>query len=158
MTELKPCKHGNHYKHGFTVTHPQLMNVWQTMKSRCNNQNREKYKDYGARGIKLCEEWEHSAESFCKWALDNGYKEGLQIDRIDNDGNYEPSNCRWVSAKQNSRNRRNTVYLTVNGVIKCVAEWCETVNISPYTIYWWVKCKGKKYAESRIQKILEQEG
>lgn len=141
-------------KHGFSVEYPKLYEVWLTMKGRCENPNRPKYKDYGARGIKVCEEW-HDAEVFCKWALENGYKEGLQIDRIDVNGNYEPSNCRWVTPKENSRNRRNTVLLTVNGETKCVAEWCEVVDVSPYTIYGWIREKGKGYAEQRIREKIK---
>lgn len=153
MSELKPCrKHGN-YTHGYSSTHPKLFGTWETMRSRCNNPARDKYKDYGGRGIKVCDEWNNSAEAFCKWALNNGYKEGLQIDRIDNNGNYEPSNCRFVTPKQNSRNRRNTVTLTINGETKCIAEWCESIKISPYTVYWWVKTKGKEYAENRLSKF-----
>ena len=87
------------------------------------------------------------------WAFANGYEEGLQIDRIDVNGNYEPSNCRWVTPKENSRNRRNTVFLTVDGETKCVAEWCEIVDVSQYTVYWWIRTKGKEYAEQRIKEI-----
>ena len=81
-------------------------------------------------------------------------REILQIDIINNNGNYEPNNCRWVTPKENSRNRRNTVFLTINEDTKCVAEWCEIINISPYTIYWWVTEKGKEYAEQRIKEKL----
>ena len=110
------------------------------------------YERYGGRGISVCAEW-HKAENFIKWALENGYKKWLQIDRIDNNGNYCPDNCRWVTAKQNSRNRRNTVLLTINGETKSVAEWCEIIEVSPYTVYWWVKAKGKEYAEKRLFEI-----
>jgi hypothetical protein len=150
--KIKPCKTGN-YKHGYSVTHPRLFGVWESMRSRCNNPNREKYKDYGARGIKVCDEWQMSAKAFCEWSLANGYSEGLQLDRIDNDKGYSPDNCRWVTPKQNSRNRRNTVMLNVNGTTKSVAEWCETINVSPFTIYWWVKSKGVKYAETRLSEL-----
>jgi hypothetical protein len=85
--------------------------------------------------------------------LANGYEKGLQIDRIDNDGDYSPNNCRWVSPKVNSRNRRNTIFLTVCGETKCVSEWCESKNVSQYTVYWWVRTKGKEYAESRLSEI-----
>lgn len=146
-------KKPHHRTHGFSSDCPNLYNVWQTMKNRCRNPKREKYKDYGARGIKVCEEWQ-DAKNFCEWALQSGYADGMQIDRIDVNGNYEPSNCRWVTPKVNSRNRRNTVYLTVEGETKSVAEWCETIDISPYTIYWWVRCKGRDYAEKRIEEQI----
>lgn len=139
--------------HRMSTEQPKLYEVWLTMKNRCENPNRPKYKDYGARGIVVCEEW-HNAENFCKWALENGYEEGLQIDRIDNEGNYEPSNCRWVTPKDNSRNRRNTVYLTINGETKCVAEWCEELDVSQYTVYWWIREKWKEYAEQRIKERI----
>lgn len=139
----------NRLTHGYSANYPRLFGIWETMRGRCENPNRAKYKDYGGRGIQVCEEW-HDAAKFCEWALENGYKEGLQIDRIDNNGNYEPLNCRWVTPKENSRNRRNTVYLSVKGETKSAAEWAEITCISSYTIYWWVKKKGKEYAEQRI--------
>lgn len=142
-----------HYTHGYSVTHPKLFLLWETMRGRCNNPNRERFKDYGGRGIKVCKEWNESCESFCKWALANGYKDGLQIDRIDNDGDYCPENCRFVTPKQNNRNRRNTVFLTVGAFTKCVAEWCEILPISPNTVYWWAREYGTKYAEKRIANI-----
>lgn len=84
MSELKPCdkrRLGNHRTHGYSADYPKLYGIWETMRNRCQNPNRAKYKDYGARGICVCDEWQE-AENFCKWALDNGYQEGLQIDRI----------------------------------------------------------------------------
>jgi hypothetical protein len=75
------------------------------MKARCQNKNAENYRFYGARGIKVCEEWANDPTEFCKWAEENGYTEGLQIDRIDNDGNYEPENCRFVTPAENMKNR-----------------------------------------------------
>ena len=151
--ELKNKQMNSHRTHGYSCDYPKLYGIWCSMKSRCENKNREKYKDYGARGINVCDEWQ-DAEKFCKWSLENGYKEGLQIDRIDVNGNYEPSNCRWVNPKVNSRNRRNTVFLTINGETKCVAEWCESIKISQYTIYWWIRKKGKEYAEQRIKECI----
>lgn len=132
--------------------HKDLFNVWQTMKSRCENKNRKKYKDYGGRGIKVCDEWQE-AINFVSWALQNGYKKGLQIDRINVNGDYEPNNCRWVTPKENARNRRNTKLLTVNGTTKCVSEWCEILPVSDFTVYWWIREKGKEYAEQRLSKI-----
>jgi len=149
--KLMPCpRELRHRTHGYCADYPNLFGVWLSMKNRCKNPNRKKYKDYGARGISVCAEWEN-AGAFCSWALANGYNDGLQIDRINNDGIYEPSNCRWVTPKQNSRNRRNTVYLEIGEEVKCVSEWAELTGISPYTIYWWIKRFGKDGAVKKIQ-------
>lgn len=104
------------------------------------------------RGIKVCEEW-HEASNFILWALNNGYERGLQLDRIDNDGDYCPENCRFVTPKENSRNRRNTKRLTVNGETKTVAEWCEQLGLNQNTVYDWIRKKGIAYAEQRTSEI-----
>lgn len=85
-----------------------LYGVWSVMKQRCTNPNNHKYKDYGGRGITVCEEWLNSFETFYLWAVANGYAEGLSIDRIDNDGNYCPENCRWTTMKEQRHNRRDS--------------------------------------------------
>ena len=138
--------------HGACIRNDKLYGIWKTMIHRCENPKRVKYPDYGGRGICVCKEW-HDPNAFMDWAETHGYSEGLQLDRIDNNGNYEPCNCRWVTPKQNSRNRRNTVLLTLHGETKSVAEWCETIPVSEFTIYWWVREKGRKYAEQRLSEI-----
>jgi hypothetical protein len=152
MEKLKPYQAYSHRIHGACCDHPDLYGVWRSMKSRCENPNREKFKSYGKRGISVCAEW-HDSWNFVKWALLNGYQKGLQLDRIDNDKGYSPENCRWATPKQNSRNRRNTKFLTVNGTRKCISEWSEVAGISPYTIYYWVREKGATYAEQRLSEI-----
>mgnify|MGYP007038196624 CR=1 FL=1 len=94
--------------HGMYKT--SLYKVWCAMKSRCNSPNVKQYKDYGGRGIKVCDEWndKNGFIAFSSWALSHGYQTGLEIDRIDNNGNYEPSNCRFVTHKENMNNRRNS--------------------------------------------------
>ena len=155
MSELKPSGlSARGWKHGAHIRNRKLYSLWITMIHRCEDEKRTKYKDYGGRGITVCKE-RHDPNVFMDWAFENGYVAGKQLDRIDNNGNYEPSNCRWVTPKENSRNRRNTVYLTLNGETKCVSEWCETLEISPNTIYWWVKKWGRKYAEQRIERMLK---
>lgn len=97
------------------------------MKSRCFRKNNKKFKEYGGRGIKVCERW---------LKFDNFYEDmgeapvNMSIDRIDNNGNYEPGNCRWATAKQQNNNKRNTITITANGETKTVAEWCQKLNVS----------------------------
>ena len=92
-------------KHGL-YQHP-LYKIWSAIQQRCCNPKMIRYKDWGGRGIKLCGEWLHNPEMFIKWALENGYKKGLQIDRINNDGNYTPDNCRFVTPAENMHNKRD---------------------------------------------------
>lgn len=98
--ERKPL---NNRQHGFYGT--RIYEVWGSMLKRCSNPKTKSWKNYGGRGIKVCEVWK-DAGAFCSWALNNGWKPGLQIDRIDNDGNYEPSNCRFVTSAENACNVR----------------------------------------------------
>lgn len=113
--------------------HP-LYIVWASMKSRCYNPNEPSYKNYGGRGIKMCDEWMDFVP-FMKWALNNGYREGLEIDRIDNNGNYEPGNCRFVTRSENQLNKRNNRCITIDGVTKTVSEWAEIAGLPLTTIY-----------------------
>lgn len=89
-------------------SYSKLYKVWQGMKTRCYNKNFIYYCNYGGRGITICKEWLNDFEIFYKWAISNGYKEGLTIDRINNDGNYEPNNCRWITRAEQNRNQRKT--------------------------------------------------
>ena len=115
--------------HGLSKTN--LYAEWVTMKQRCYNPNNGKYKNYGARGITVCDEWKNSFESFLQWVESTGGKpEGMSIDRIDNNGPYCPENCRWATPQQQMRNTRVTLYVTVNGVKKAFLDWCDICNIS----------------------------
>ena len=114
--------------------HP-LYHKWRGMKRRCYDKNDSHYQYYGGRGITICEEWLYSFKAFYEWSLENGWEEGLEIDRINNDGNYEPSNCRYVTRKTNCNNRSTTRKITLNEKTHSIMEWCEIFNIDPKSLY-----------------------
>ncbi len=123
--------------HGFSKTC--LYGVWLSMRRRCDNPNVSQYKNYGARGIKVCAEWDEDFLAFRSWALSNGYEENAEygkctIDRINNDGNYEPSNCRWVSMKKQQNNRRSNHIIVSNGESHTLSEWEDSSGIRQLTI------------------------
>lgn len=118
--------------HGESKT--KLYNVWKTMRRRCYAKTSNRYSYYGGRGISVCDDWA-KYENFRDWSYSHGYVEGLSLDRIDNDGDYCPENCRWVDMKTQSNNRRNSLYVEINGVTRPVREWGEIYGISPYTLY-----------------------
>lgn len=109
--------------------------VWKAIIRRCCNPNDSGYRDYGGRGIEVCDAWRRSCRQFI---LDVGRRPSPlhQIDRINNDGNYEPGNCRWVLPRQQQQNRRSTRHVTYCGVTKCIAEWARELGIGESTITW----------------------
>ena len=114
-------------KHGMTRT--KIYYVWRGMLNRCERPEVRFYDDYGGRGIKVCEEW-HDPEKFFEWARNSGYKEGLQIDRIDVNGNYCPENCRWITQLKNANNKRNNKIIEHNGERKTLAEWARFYGVN----------------------------
>ena len=111
-----------------------IYGIWANMKNRCNLPTEPNYKNYGGRGISVCEEWNQNFAAFYDWAIQNGYTDELTIDRIDVNGNYEPSNCRWVNMRVQQNNRRNNTHLEFNGDVHTIAEWSRIVNINVETI------------------------
>lgn len=118
-------------KHGERRT--RLYRIWEHIKGRCQNPNNDMYKYYGGRGIKVCEEWQEFIP-FRDWALANDYQEELTIDRIDFNGNYEPSNCRWATRKEQANNRSTNCFLEYNGETKTFQQWSEITGISARSI------------------------
>ena len=118
--------------HGLSK-HP-LYRIFRKMVERCENQNCKSYKDYGGRGIKICDEWRTDFFSFYAWANANGYEAGLSIERINNDGNYEPSNCRWATKIEQNTNRRTSRFIEYGGMICTLSEWSRITNIPAWKI------------------------
>ena len=118
--------------HGMTKT--KIWKTWRAMRERCYVPCVGGYKNYGGRGIKVCDEWNASFENFMEWAYANGYKENLSLDRIDVNGNYEPNNCRWVTFLEQANNKRTSHFLEYNGEIKTITEWSRITGINKNTL------------------------
>lgn len=114
-----------------------LYNTWQSMKARCYNNKDKHYKIYGARGITVCDEWLNDYDAFKKWALSNGYRDSLTIDRINSNKGYSPDNCRWVSMIEQNHNRITNTYFKYKGVIYDRAQLADFLNIKYSTISTW---------------------
>lgn len=119
--------HPNRLTHGMNGT--RIYGIWKGMKDRCLNERSESYKDYGGRGVTIFEDWLNSFESFYNWALQSGYRDDLSIDRIDVNGNYEPSNCRWSTADVQANNKRNNHLLTYEGRTQTISQWAKELGI-----------------------------
>ena len=111
-----------------------LKSRYKHIKERCYNENSKSYHNYGGRGIKMCDLWLKDYQAFEEWCLQNGFQEGLAIDRIDNNGNYSPENCRFVTLKENNQNRRSTKFFTINGMTKNLQQWCDYYGIKRGTV------------------------
>lgn len=119
--------------------HTSLYEVWKSIKQRCLNPQSKAYKNYGGRGICICDEWKNNFENFYKWSISNGYTKGLTIDRIDNNSNYSPQNCRWVTRLQQANNKRNTIYLTINNKTDSLSNWLRVYNVNRSTYMTRIK-------------------
>lgn len=136
-------------KHGQAGS--RLYQTYMHMKERCFKETSKSYPRYGGRGITVCDEWlgENGFQHFYDWAMNNGYKDSLTIDRINNDGNYEPSNCRWATQEQQMNNVSYNVHLTYNGETHTVAEWSKILGVNQDTIQ-----ARNKYYDMPIEEIL----
>ena len=122
-------------KHGMAGT--RIYECWKDMKKRCYNPKNKRYPDYGARGISVYHEWlgEHGAENFINWAMANGYRDDLTLDRIDVNSDYEPNNCRWATLKEQANNKRQNHLITYNGKTQTVTQWAEELNVNTRTLF-----------------------
>lgn len=136
-------------KHGGYGT--RLYRIWNGMKDRCYNPNCHNYQNYGGRGIAVCEEWENDFSAFRDWAMNHGYNDTLSIDRICGNKNYEPSNCRWATAKEQCNNLRTNVNITYRGETKTAMQWSEETGI-PYG-----RIVGRFHRGLPVEQILRKE-
>lgn len=108
-----------------------IRNVFYNMKDRCYDKRNKSYKNYGGRGITVCDEWLNSVDSFVEWSLKNGYNENLEIDRIDNDKGYSPENCRWATREEQANNKRTVLKIEYQGKTQGLRKWCRELGL-PY--------------------------
>lgn len=139
--------------------HTVLYGRWANIKDRCTNPNCKDYKNYGGRGITICDDWKTDFVPFYNWAITNGFSENLQIDRKDNSKGYSPQNCHWVSVKENSNNRRNSITVSIMGCEKSMIELSEETKIPYQTLYKHFKAGDvENYIIKRTGKKLILEG
>ena len=116
------------------LCHSRIYKIYNDMKKRCYNKKSKSYKNYGERGIVICKEWLNDFMNFYNWSMENGYADNLSIDRINVDGDYEPSNCRWATQKEQANNTRRNRYLTYKGETHTISEWSDIYNLKSATI------------------------
>lgn len=139
------------------IRYSRLYRIWNAMKGRCYTRNSGGYSKYGAKGIRVCDEWRTDFMSFYNWALSNGYSDNLTIDRIDYTGNYEPSNCRWATLKEQANNKSNVILLEHNGEKRTISEWSEITGISAKDI--WQRINRLKWPiEKALTKPVRDDG
>jgi len=131
-----------------------LYEIYYGIKKRCYNKNCARYKDYGGRGIVMCEEWLNGIDYFIDWALSNGYEDGLTIDRINNDGNYSPDNCRWATYMEQGNNTRRNVYVEYNGEVKSLTTWCRELNLNYDMVHGRIRDSGWSVERAFTEKSL----
>ena len=131
VTKIRGEKNIKHNK-----TNTRLFRIFLGMKSRCYYTKNIGYKNYGGKGIKVCDEWLNDFMNFYNWAMSNGYSQGLTIDRINNDGNYEPNNCRWITMKEQENNRMNNRLIKYKEKTYTLSELSDILKISSATLRW----------------------
>lgn len=135
LARISATKHG-HYYH-------RLYGIWRDMLRRCEDSRRPRYASYGGRGIKVCEQW-HDCDSFYKWAINHGYKQGLTLDRIDNDGDYCPENCRWVNIKMQATNTRRSLRTETGKSLSELVLLNDVKGLREYGLKIWARAVKKR--------------
>ena len=138
ISKEKIIKYGKpNIKHGKSRT--RIYNIYNHMTRRCFDKKDQNYINYGGRGVTVCREWKNDFSAFYKWSIENGYKEYLTIDRIDNNGNYCPENCRWATNEEQQNNKRNNVFIEINGLKMTISQVAKKAGLSEKAMWWRVK-------------------
>lgn len=125
----------NRGKYTYGLSNTKIYGVWKNMIQRCHNPTDSRYHRYGGRGIQVCLEWKSNVKSFYDWAMSNGYQEGLEIDRENNDGNYTPFNCRWTNRVINNNNCASNLMYTYDGMTMTLSQHCNRLGLAYGTVY-----------------------
>lgn len=145
-TQSCGCQKGHRDSHHKSKT--RLYGIWIGMRDRCNNIKNNAYDRYGGRGIIVCDEWQDNYLEFEKWALSNGYADNLSIDRINVNGNYSPSNCRWATAQEQADNKRSNILITIGKKTHNLQQWCDIYSINRSTVNTRVRTCGWSYKKA----------
>ena len=138
--------------HSHKQSGTRLYEIWQGIKKRCYNPHEPRYARYGGRGVAVCDEWKNDFSAFYEWAVGSGYNDTLTIDRIDNDGDYCPNNCRWASQETQARNRSNNIKIMIGNSTRTLTEWCEIFDLNFEMIYARYKRNGFKGIDDLFNK------
>ena len=136
-----------------SLRHTRIYRIWLLMKNRCLNSKYHLFKNYGRRGITICDEWKNDFVKFYNWSMANGYKDDLTIDRINVNGNYEPSNCRWATKLQQQRNTTRLRKITYKNETHCISEWAEILGLEYNTLYH--RFRINNYSEDVLKRVIE---
>lgn len=147
----KECSTNRFTTHGQTGTH--LYKIWASMIQRCHDRKSKSFKSYGEKGVSVCNEW-REFEGFYSWAINNGYKETLSIDRIDCEGNYSPNNCQWIPLSLNREKHRDSIMLNYQGEERPLKTWCDKLNLPTQTVRRYYRKNGKELTEQGISIVI----
>lgn len=137
------------------MSNTKIYMMWKNMKKRCYNPKCDRYKNYGGRGVKICNCWLKDFKYFYNWAMKNGYKEGLSIDRIDVNGNYEPRNCRFISMEEQYLNRTDNHNITYKGKTQTMKKWSDELGINYDTLRHRLNNYGWTIEKAFIKRVVE---
>ena len=130
-----------------------LYREWTSIKARCCYNSQKGYKSYGKRGIKVCDEWVDSFETFASWATSTGYQDDLTIERIDNNKGYNPDNCKWIPLSEQSKNRRSNILVEYNGEIHNLSEWCKAFGVDYRLVHNRIYKNGWSFERAMFEPI-----